>query len=168
MTTKQQRGLRWLIGLSILAGFVVIDVMLESRRAGPTSLFLGVLVGCWLIGRLLRLNRPWVWPLVLAIGIWLYPMVPLPYQRMVAAALPASAMVALAAPRMRERRVATILFGVTISAVVLYFSSNYYLSAKLLFLAGMWCLLVGYGLLAAGSGAGEPVVADARDSDPAR
>ncbi len=167
MTTWQQRGIRWLIGLSILTSFLVIDTTLESRRAGPTSLFLGVLVGGWLIGWFLQLNRRWIWAIVLAIGLWAYPMVAAPYQRFVAVALPAAALVALAAPRLRERRVAATLLGASVSAVVLYFSSNYYLSAKLLFLSGMWCLLVGYGFLAGGANTTEPAVVDARDAEAA-
>ncbi len=167
MTTWQQRTLRWLIGFSILASVFVIDTTLESRRAAPTLLFLGVLVIGWLMGWLLRFNRPWVWPIVLAVGLWAYPLVAAPYQRFVAVAWPASAVVALAAPRTRDRRVIATLFGTSLTAVVLYFSSNYYLSAKLLFLSGIWCLLVGYGFLAAGSEAPEPIAAATRDADPA-
>jgi len=167
MTTWQQRTLRWLIGFSTLVSFVVIDMALEMRRAQPTSLFLAVVAVGWLLGWLLRFNRPWVWPIVLAVGLWAYPLVAAPYQRFVAVALPASAVVALAAPRMRDRRVVATLFGASLTAVVLYFSSSYYLSAKLLFLSGVWCLLVGYGFLAVGSEVPEPIAAATRDADPA-
>ncbi len=167
MTTWQQRSLRWLIGLSILVSFVVIDMALEMRRVQPTWLFLIVVAVGWLMGWLLRFNRPWVWPIVLAVGLWVYPLVAAPYQTFVAVALPASAVVALAAHRMRDRRVVAALFGTSVTAVVLYFSSSYYLSAMLLFLSGIWCLLVGYGFLAAGSELAEPIAATTRNPDPA-
>jgi hypothetical protein len=146
MSTLQFLTLPWLVGLSILASVVCIDMTLEARRVIPTTIFLVVTGAGWLVGRVHRLNRANVWPVVLAVGLWTYPLVPEAYQKVVALALPCLTLVALALPRIGERSVLFMLIGCAGTIFVAATFNQYYLSSQLLFLAGMWCLLIGNGL----------------------
>lgn len=156
------------IVLAILASVVVVDMSLQARRVGPMSLFLGVLAIGWFLGWALGFNRPKIWPVTLVVGLWTLPFVWPSYQELVAITLPAAALLWQAAPRWREGRVLGTLLSAGLTGAVWYYGSDYYLSAELLFLAGVWCLLIGYGFLDTRSDTRQTIPPALRDTSTLR
>jgi hypothetical protein len=135
--------------LSVVVALCTDRFWPEARKSEPTIVFMCVTTLGWLIGRAWRLNRPGVWSAVWAVGAWDIFLSELG-QNIVAILLPLGALAVQSLPRIRERRVWTMLVGCAATCAVVWLRSSYYLSSELLFLAGVWCVVAGYGLFDGG------------------
>lgn len=157
------RVMIWLATLSVVVSLCTDRFWPAARQSQPTLVFVCVTTLGWLIGRAWRLNRPGVWPAVIAVGTWDIFLSEWG-QNVVAILLPLGALIGQSLPRIRERRVWTLLVGCAATCAVVGLRSSYYLSSELLFLAGVWCVVAGYGLFDGGGEVAGAATADATSS----
>lgn len=154
----------WLAVVAVVGSIYSDNHWPEVRKSHQTIVFVCLTTSAWLIGRALRLNRTGVWPAVVAVGSWVHLFVPASWQEVFAIGLPLGALAGQSLPRIRERRIWTMLVGYAATCAVVWLRSSYYLSAELLFLAGVWCVVTGYGLFDVGGEAASAEPADATAS----